>query len=201
MKDQGVSRRSFPKATVPTPSVAARHLPLTGGVGPRRFFRFFLIAQKETRRPQTAKSPKRCRNIADGPVAERRAATWGRPYGRAHSTLRDHAAARSRPARFLLSRCGLGARPGRQLLRLRADPVRPAAVPGLCPSAPESVSPVRLSSALLVVTLRRLRNARLPYDSEHKHSGFSPPWFVFLAPVHPRCSARLRASAYLSTPT
>ena len=60
-----------------------------------------------------------------------------------------------------LSRCGLGARPGRQLLRLRADPVRPAAVPGLCPSAPESVSPVRLSSALLVVTLRRLRNARL----------------------------------------
>ena len=34
----------------PTPSVASRHLPLTGGVGPRRFFGFFLIAQKETRR-------------------------------------------------------------------------------------------------------------------------------------------------------
>ena len=49
MKDRGASRWSFPKATVPTPSVAARHLPLTGGVGPRRFFRFFLIAQKETR--------------------------------------------------------------------------------------------------------------------------------------------------------
>ena len=83
---------------------------------------------------------------------------------------RCHAAARARPGRF---RCGsgwspgrhaalcaypprlngitlpLGARPGRQLLRLRANPVRPMAVPGLCPSAPESVSPVRLSSALL----------------------------------------------------
>ena len=34
--------------------------------------------------------------------------------------------------------------------------------------------PVRLPSALLVVTLRRLRDARLPYDSEHKHSGFQP---------------------------
>ncbi len=61
----------------------------------------------------------------------------------------------SRPPRFFLSRCGLGARPGRQLLRLRADPVRPAAVPGLCPSAPESVSPVRLPSALLITRRRR----------------------------------------------
>ena len=54
----------------------------------------------------------------------------------------------SRPARFSLSRCGLGAWPGRQLLRLRANPVRPMAVPGLCPSAPESVSPMRLWVAL-----------------------------------------------------
>ena len=52
------------------------------------------------------------------------------------------------PLRLTVSRCGLGARTGRQLLRLRADPARPPAVPGLCPSAPESVSPVRLPSAL-----------------------------------------------------
>ena len=65
----------------------------------------------------------------------------------------------SRPPRFFLSRCGLGARPGRQLLRLRADPVRPLAVPGLCPSAPESVSPVRLPSALLLISPRPRRTA------------------------------------------
>ena len=53
------------------------------------------------------------------------------------------------PSRFLLSCCGLGAWPGRQLLRLRANPCRPMAVPGLCPSAPECASPMRLSFALL----------------------------------------------------
>ena len=54
----------------------------------------------------------------------------------------------------LLSRCGLGPRPGRQLLRLRADPVPLTAGPGLCPSAPESVSPACLSSALLYAWTR-----------------------------------------------
>ena len=35
---------------------------------PRRFFGFFLIVQKETRRPQAAKFPQRYRNISGGPV-------------------------------------------------------------------------------------------------------------------------------------
>ena len=71
MKDQGASRRSFPKATVPTPSVAARHLPLTGGVGPRRFFGFFLIAQKETRRRSGEISPESITEHHSGPMRHR----------------------------------------------------------------------------------------------------------------------------------
>ncbi len=38
-----------PPGAVPTPSVASRHLPLTGGVVPRRLFGSFLDAQKGTR--------------------------------------------------------------------------------------------------------------------------------------------------------
>ena len=114
----------------------------------------------------------------------------GRPAAPRSPSLRSKLPC-SRPPRFFLSRCGLGARPGRQLLRLRADPVRPAAVPGLCPSAPEPVSPVRLPSALLLVTLRRLRDARLPSDSEHKHSGFQPSLV---------CIPRSSPSALLRTP-
>ena len=45
-----------------------------------------------------------------------------------------------------------------------------------------------------VVTLRRLRDARLPCDSGSKQVCFAAPRFFVLAPVHPRCSARLRAS-------
>ena len=62
-----------------------------------------------------------------------------------------------------LSRYGLGARPGRQLLRLRADPGWPAAVPGLCPSASESVPPACLSYTLLIVTLRLFATFACPY--------------------------------------
>ena len=45
-----------------------------------------------------------------------------------------------------------------------------------------------------VVTLRRLRDARLPCDSGSKQVCFAAPRFFVLAPVHPRCSARLRRS-------
>ena len=76
-----------------------------------------------------------------------RSRRW-RPLGSAHP-LRSLSPLCAYPPRFSLSRCGLGAQPGRQLLRLRADPVPPLAAPGLCPSAPQSVSPVRISSALL----------------------------------------------------
>ena len=44
------------------------------------------------------------------------------------------------------------------------------------------------------VTLRRLRDARLPCDSGSKQVCFAAPRFFVLAPVHPRCSARLCAS-------
>ena len=50
------------------------------------------------------------------------------------------------------------------------------------------------ASALRFVTLRRLRDARLPCDSGSKQVCFAAPRFFVLAPVHPRCSARLRAS-------
>ena len=44
------------------------------------------------------------------------------------------------------------------------------------------------------VTLRRLRDARLPSVSGPERGRFAAFPFRALAPVHPRCSARLRAS-------
>ena len=58
-------------------------------------------------------------------------------------------------------------------------------------------SPMGLSSALRAVTLRRLRHARLPSVSGLKQGRFASLRFLALAPVHPRCSARLRASSYM----
>ena len=55
-------------------------------------------------------------------------------------------------------------------------------------------SPMGLSSALRLVTLRRLRNARLPSVSGLEQIRFASLRFRALAPVHPRCSARLHAS-------
>ena len=45
-----------------------------------------------------------------------------------------------------------------------------------------------------VVTLRRLRHARLPYASGLKQGHVVSLRFLALALVHPCCSARLRAS-------
>lgn len=84
---------------------------------------------------------------------------------------------------YLLSCCGLGAWPGQQLLRLRANPARPAVVPGLCPSAPECASPMRLSFALLVVMLRIGRAAgSLSLRLRTQTVGLCPPWFASVAP-------------------
>ena len=71
------------------------------------------------------------------------------------------------------------------------EPVRPCARLRSGPSAL-----LRTPSRFLLVTLWRLRDARLPCDSGWSPGRLRGPALAF-APVHPRCSARLRAS-YLS---
>ena len=100
----------------------------------------------------------------------------------------------------LLSRCGLGPRPGRQLLRLRADPVPLTAGPGLCPSAPESVSPACLSSALLFVTLRigPAAGSTTPPTPGRPGPAYSGPWALPIrSGVCLPCVPILRASLCL----
>ena len=45
-----------------------------------------------------------------------------------------------------------------------------------------------------VVTLRLFATRGFPTTRDTNIRAFGPPWFVSLAPVHPRCSRRLRAS-------
>ena len=61
-------------------------------------------------------------------------------------------------------------------------------------SAPCLSSPMRLPSALLRCHAPPVRDARLPSDSGHKRPVCELVWFVPVAPVHPGCSRRLRAS-------
>ena len=70
---------------------------------------------------------------------------------------------------------------------------------GLCPSpvfspAPCLSSPMRLPSALLRCHAPPVRDARLPSGSGHKQPVCELAWFVPVAPLHPGCSRRLRAS-------
>ena len=99
---------------------------------------------------------------------------------------------RSRPARLSVSRCGTLAA-GSLSLRLRTQTA------GLRPSWFVSVAPLQAplltASALIGITLRRLRDARLPCESDSKQPPLAA-WFLALPPVHPRCSARLRAYRY-----
>ena len=63
-------------------------------------------------------------------------------------------------------------------------------------SAPCLSSPMRLPSALLRCHAPPVRDARLPSDSGHKRPVCELAWFVPVAPVHPGCSRRLRASCH-----
>ena len=65
-------------------------------------------------------------------------------------------------------------------------------------SAPCLSSPMRLPSALLRCHAPPVRDARLPSDSGHKRPVCELAWFVPVAPVHPGCSRRLRASFYFT---
>ena len=117
------------------------------------------------------------------------------------------------PPRFALSRCGLGAWPGRfrcvsgknqsrcaglgfsPSLRSKL-PYGPKLRASRCHAAGWAHCRVDNSAALRAVTLRRLRNARLPSVSDLEQGRFASLRFRVLAPVHPRCSARLSASSY-----
>ena len=90
-----------------------------------------------------------------------------------------HAAARSRPGRF---RCDSGHKqPGCARL-------------GLYPSL-RSKLPCSRPPRFLLSRCGGCATRGFPPTRNTNARAFSPPWFVFLAPVHPRCSARLRASS------
>ena len=95
------------------------------------------------------------------------------------------------PPRLLVT-LWIGRAAGSLSLRLRQKPA-PLRGFGFHPRFAPS-SPMGLSSALRLVTLRRLRNARLPSVSGLEQIRFASLRFRALAPVHPRCSARLHAS-------
>ena len=95
------------------------------------------------------------------------------------------------PPRFVLSRCGGCATRGFPATRAQNWS---ASQPLGFSSSLRSIRAAPHASALRFVTLRRLRDARLPCDSGSKLVCFAAPRFFVLAPVHPRCSARLRAS-------
>jgi len=71
------------------------------------------------------------------------------------------------------SRCGCSRR-GHKPLRLRANPARPLAVPGLCPSAP-GLMPLLATPPRYKFTLRHARGrVAKPCDCAEKHPGLRP---------------------------
>ena len=99
------------------------------------------------------------------------------------------------PAHFGLSCFGLGPRSGQQLLRLRSlSPLRVYPRTSVCLAA--AAAQRAASLPLLAFGHFPLTGGLGPPSRAQNSAAFAARRFFALAPVHPRCSARLRISLY-----